>query len=447
MWRAKTVESDVELGYVQCRRSAPFKQGGSLFKRTTYQEGSLKLEERKRGPGVWVFRWWETDASGRRVYRKHQVGDLGQYPSEAGARAAVDVLRLTINRQSQRSGASRIPVQSLWDHYRQEELPSKELSTQDAYTYYANKWILPRWGRVALQGVKAVEVERWLREMSVANGTRAKLKCIMSAMFSHAVRWEFVQTNPISSGMPVGSGAKRGPSAGVRVSAKRQKAPTVLTPEQLKLGLGRLEFREQLLVLLGGALGIRRGELGGLRWQDCDFENSVFHIEHSYYWRHGGILKSAKTEASAKPIPMHPALKQALLDWKAQAPRREPSGFVFPSRLHNGRRALDLAAVLKRKVQPAFEALGINGVGWHTFRHTVGTLLAELGEHQLTIRDYLRHSNLSVTNKYLQAASGTKRRAQEKLVDAILPVQLRVTTLEEASHPNCTQVEQRPSCK
>jgi hypothetical protein len=50
-----------------------------------------------------------------------------------------------------------------------------------------------------------------------------------------------------------------------------------------------------------------------------------------------------------------------------------------------------------------------------------------MGEQQLTIRDYLRHSNLSVTNKYLQAASVTKRRAQAKLVDAILGAQLKVT--------------------
>jgi len=77
--------------------------------------------------------------------------------------------------------------------------------------------------------------------------------------------------------------------------------------------------------------------------------------------------------------------------------------------------------VLKRKIQPACKSVGILGVGWHTFRHTVGTLLAELGEHQLTIRDYLRHSNLHVTNKYLQATSKSKRSAQEKLVEAILP--------------------------
>jgi thioredoxin reductase len=61
------------------------------------------------------------------------------------------------------------------------------------------------------------------------------------------------------------------------------------------------------------------------------------------------------------------------------------------------------------------------GVGWHTFRHTVGTMLAEMGEHQLTIREHLRHSNLHVTNKYLQATSKTKRLAHDKLVDAFLP--------------------------
>ena len=121
---------------------------------------------------------------------------------------------------------------------------------------------------------------------------------------------------------------------------------------------------------------------------------------------------------------MHPALKHALLEWKTQSHRTQPTDFVFPSRLYRGQKALDLAAVLKRKIRPAFEKLGILGVGWHMFRHTVGTVLAELGEHQLTIRDYLRHSNLSVTNKYLQAASDTKRKAQARLVEAILPAQL-----------------------
>jgi integrase len=198
----------------------------------------------------------------------------------------------------------------------------------------------------------------------------------------------------------------------------------VLSPEEVKLGLGEMQFRDQLLVFLGGSLGARRGELGALRWMDCDFINGLFHIRHSYYWRRGGRLKDTKTEGSAKDLPMHLALKDALLDWKAQSRYTAPTDFVFPSKRKKGQKPLDLAAVLKRKIRPAFAKLGVDGVGWHTFRHTVGSMLAEMGEHQLTIRDYLRHSNLHVTNKYLQATSKTKRLAQDKLVDAILPAGL-----------------------
>ena len=154
-----------------------------------------------------------------------------------------------------------------------------------------------------------------------------KLKCVMSALFPHAVRWEFCGHNPISSGIPVGAGGKRGPSTGVRVSAKRQQAPLFLSPEQVKLGLAKLAFRDQLLVFLDGALGTRRGELGALRWSDCNFDSMSFSVQHSYYWRRGGHLKATKTEASAKVLPMHLALKDALLEWKSQS---EFNGFRFP---------------------------------------------------------------------------------------------------------------------
>jgi len=47
-------------------------------------------------------------------------------------------------------------------------------------------------------------------------------------------------------------------------------------------------------------------------------------------------------------------------------------------------------------------------------------MLAEMGEHPLMIRDYLRHANVHVMNNYLQATTTSKRLAQGKLVDAIL---------------------------
>jgi len=267
-----------------------------LFRRIRYQNGSLNCEARRRGPAVWVYRWWEK-INGKPVRRKLQVGTLKQYPTESAANAAVDASRLNINTQSGRNGRSRTTVTTLWQHYSSEELPLKEISTQDVYTIIVKNWILPRWGDLLLDEIKTVEVERWLRAADLAGGTKAKIKNVMSALFSHAVRWEFCGYNPISSGPAVGSGGERGPSVGVRVSAKRQKAPLVLSSEQVKHGLMELQFRDQLLVLLIGALGTRRGEIGALRWMDCDFVKEVFSIQHSYYWRRGGHLKATKTEA------------------------------------------------------------------------------------------------------------------------------------------------------
>ena len=104
-----------------------------------------------------------------------------------------------------------------------------------------------------------------------------------------------------------------------------------------------------------------------MRWMDCDFVKEVFYIRHSYYWRRGGHLKATKTEASAKPLPKHPALKNALLEWKVRSLYTAEMDFVFPSLRRNGLKPLDLAAVLNRKIKPAFVKVGISGVGWHTF--------------------------------------------------------------------------------
>ena len=82
---------------------------------------------------------------------------------------------------------------------------------------------------------------------------------------------------------------------------------------------------------------------------------------------------------------LHSALKDALMEWRSQTAYNGPGDFVFPSHRHKGRKPLDLAAVLRRKIQPAVADVGISGVGWYSFRHTVGTILAEMGEHQLTI--------------------------------------------------------------
>src|SRR5260370_36495197 len=113
----------------QCRLN----RGGILFRRTRYQQGSLRLEERKRGSAVWVYRWWENDITGKPIRRKVQLGSLERYPNESAACAAADALRLTINNHSTRKNLQKTTLNTLREHYRREERPPKTIPTQDPY--------------------------------------------------------------------------------------------------------------------------------------------------------------------------------------------------------------------------------------------------------------------------------------------------------------------------
>ncbi len=59
----------------------------------------------------------------------------------------------------------------------------------------------------------------------------------------------------------------------------------------------------------------------------------------------------------------------------------------------------------------------MNGkVGWHTFRHSLATILKSHGEDVKTVQELLRHANSSVTmNLYAQAATDIQRSAQSKV--------------------------------
>ena len=78
---------------------------------------------------------------------------------------------------------------------------------------------------------------------------------------------------------------------------------------------------------------------------------------------------------------------------------------------------------MKRYIRPAARKAGIHKrIGWHTFRHTFGTLLKANGEDVKTVQELLRHANSRITLEvYTQAVTSLKRAAQSKVVRMMLP--------------------------
>lgn len=372
------------------------------------QRGSVIRSARKRGPDVWQFRWSERAGNGNRIYRKRVIGTVDQYSNafeaQKSAAAIIEAPRVRFGKPEP------LTVAQLAMHFRHHELAQddgwRSYSTRRNYEFYLDRWIIPRWGKCELSEVRTVEVESWLRTLPLARSSCAKIRNLMSVLFNHAWRYELFDRNPIKL---------------VRQSAKRQSAPNVLTATKIKNLLAHLALRERTLVLLAVSTDLRQSELFALKWGDIDFREGTMNVTRSIVY---GVVGRCKTEASQKPVPLHPILAELLLQWNGRCRYRESSDWVFANEHHRGRHPYWGQAILRNVVRPIAERAGIKKrIGWHTFRHTYSTLLRSVGTEFKVMQELLRHSSLrSTMDIYTQAVTPAKHAAHAAVLSLVFSV-------------------------
>jgi integrase len=250
--------------------------------------------------------------------RKAIVGNVLTLPTEAIALRSARALRIDANAQTPQAEGGPETIADLVAHYRLKELnenshSQKSFPSRAAYQSYLENWVLPRWGGLKLDQIKPVAVEEWLNGITRARATKAKIRNLMSAIFHHAMRYEWTDRNPIKL---------------VRQSAKREKVPDVLELAELQLLLSKLSVRERTLALLDAATGLRVSELLALRWQDVDFEDLELNVTRSIWHQ---VVGDCKTEASAKPVPLDGYMAEDLLQWRKKSPYLMQEDWVFAS--------------------------------------------------------------------------------------------------------------------
>jgi integrase len=251
-----------------------------------------------------------------------------------------------------------------------------------------------------------VQVEEWLDSLPLAPASKTKIKSVFSVLYSHAIRHEWVSLNPISK---------------VRTSSKRLREKDVLTPMEFQALLEELSVRDRAMVLLAGSRGVRRSELMAFVWSDMNVQTMEVSITKSCVRNQFG---DTKTECSRRPVPLHPLILESLLDWKRQSLYQGDGDFLFPSIRLNGTKPLSPDSLLKKSIRPALKRAGIEGkiIGWHNFRHTLGTILRSIGADIKVAQDLLRHANSRTTlDIYTHAVSQQKRDANTKVVELLLP--------------------------
>ncbi|HTR66717.1 MAG TPA: site-specific integrase, partial [Terriglobales bacterium] len=76
---------------------------------------------------------------------------------------------------------------------------------------------------------------------------------------------------------------------------------------------------------------------------------------------------------------------------------------------------------MQNHIRPAVKRAEIcKRVGWHTLRHSFGTLVKSQGADVATTQALMRHANASITmDRYVQAVTPAKREAQSRIVQVI----------------------------
>lgn len=193
--------------------------------------------------------------------------------------------------------------------------------------------------------------------------------------------------------------------------------------------------------------GLRIGEVGGLQWEDIDFQHGLIKINHTLYmeYDHGAkhlYLATTKTRNSVRTIPMMGDVKKHLKrqqkkvqELKQQlGPRYRGQGemadLVFvtsmgsPATRYNVQKVLKKAvdAINAREMAAAIaerrDPVMMDPLYPHALRHTFATLCHDAKIDALTTQRYMGHANYSTTaNIYTHLDSKSSSAEARKMDD------------------------------
>jgi integrase len=78
---------------------------------------------------------------------------------------------------------------------------------------------------------------------------------------------------------------------------------------------------------LAGYAGLRLGEIRALMWGNIDFEAATISVRRSML--PDGTPKAPKTEAGERAVPLLPALRRLLVEWKLRSPHARADDLVI----------------------------------------------------------------------------------------------------------------------
>ncbi len=210
------------------------------------------------------------------------------------------------------------------------------------------------------------------------------------------------------------------PSIEVRYPKESKKEMRVLTPEEQRLFMAYLQEDMdecKFGILLAMLTGLRIGELCALHWKDISIQNRTLRVTATMQrlpnseGLQGGrtriCVDSPKSDTSARTIP----LSESAVQLCRRAGVRPPAAYVL-----TGDGSWMEPRALQYRMKKFAGECGLNGVHFHTLRHTFATRCVEAGFELKSLSEILGHSSVSFTmDRYVHSSMELKRVNMDKL--------------------------------
>lgn len=215
----------------------------------------------------------------------------------------------------------------------------------------------------------------------------------------------------------------------VELPKREEPEMRVLTISEYNKLLEELRKTKEKLafgVYLSLSLGIRLGEVLGLRWNDIDFNNKIVHIRRTVNRlptidgknKTELVVGTPKSKKSVRDIPINENYcGEFMLYWakKSRICRKTPDAddYLLQSAIGGPAEPKTLQETFKRILRDA----GIADANFHSLRHTFATRAIEKGVDVKTLSVILGHSSVNITlDRYAHVLDEQKRKVMNILL-------------------------------
>lgn len=251
--------------------------------------------------------------------------------------------------------------------------------------------ILPLLGSLRIDKLRRRDIEQARDTLSLRykpNTVRSALRPLGAAL-TWAVQQELLPQSPmhkiVRPRLEYSCERLTTEEASALLSEGKRRSLTSATAHSLYIG-----------VSLALRLGLRRGEVFGLRWEDLDLKGLRLTVARSF----DTLPKNGKL----RTLPIPSALAEDLERWRTLCPKT--SAKVCPIGTHS-----------RAALAQLLSAAGCKPLsrGWHGLRHTFASVFIEQGGSILALKDLLGHSSLAMSLVYSHLAPSALARDIEKM--------------------------------